>query len=265
MPSARPDLVPAAAPPLHWRAYGRAADLDLCLDADARTRNAAVSALLAALLDGAAADRLAIVSGLTLAGRIGALLAIVGRSEGCEQLTLALRCRQAGCDTIFEVELALAALLELAQAAESEPLLTIADVRLRRPTGDDQRRWQAAAPPPGQAAAVLLGTLIVDPAQRDRAVDAHWRARAGEQLEVLDPLPCFTLSCRCPDCAGEADYPLDLEAQALARLGALRRRLLREVHRLASRYGWDEARILDLPPARRCEYLALIDAEEPRP
>jgi hypothetical protein len=40
-----------------------------------------------------------------------------------------------------------------------------------------------------------------------------------------------------------------------ARAGAL----LHEVHRLASAYGWSEAQILALSPARRARYLALVE------
>ena len=44
----------------------------------------------------------------------------------------------------------------------------------------------------------------------------------------------------------------EIEARALV--------LLREVHHLASAYGWSEAQILALTPARRASYLAMAGA-----
>ena len=51
-----------------------------------------------------------------------------------------------------------------------------------------------------------------------------------------------------------AEHP-ERPAGASARAGAL----LHEVHRLASAYGWSEAQILALSPARRAQYLALVE------
>ncbi len=43
---------------------------------------------------------------------------------------------------------------------------------------------------------------------------------------------------------------------------ARRRRLLRDVHALATRYHWSEEAILRLPIPRRSEYLALLELDD---
>ena len=43
-----------------------------------------------------------------------------------------------------------------------------------------------------------------------------------------------------------------------------RHHLLRDVHRLASRYHWSEAELFSLPLPRREAYLRLIDSEQER-
>jgi hypothetical protein len=40
------------------------------------------------------------------------------------------------------------------------------------------------------------------------------------------------------------------------------RRLWRDVHVLARTYHWEEGTILALPRPRRCDYLALIEADQ---
>ena len=52
--------------------------------------------------------------------------------------------------------------------------------------------------------------------------------------------------------------PLDVAAFFWTELNAWAVRLLREIHALASAYGWREADILALSPKRRDLYLELI-------
>jgi hypothetical protein len=85
--------------------------------------------------------------------------------------------------------------------------------------------------------------------------------RLSRTLAERDPLVALSLSCPCPACGAGNEISIDLEAVALARLERRRSCLLHEIHALASRYGWTEAEILALPPARRAHYLALIEGE----
>ena len=85
--------------------------------------------------------------------------------------------------------------------------------------------------------------------------DDAMAAAAGAAMEELDPLPAFRLASRCPACGVEGDHPLELEPLLVARLERRQRALMREVHRLASRYGWTEREVMALPPYRRRVYL----------
>ncbi|HMO47491.1 MAG TPA: hypothetical protein PKB14_15850 [Rubrivivax sp.] len=231
------------------RAFGGASE-DLGFDFEHGDR----LALVTALLDACAA---------TPAGwwcqpvgaRTAALLALLRASEAREAIALTLRC--AACAAPFEIELAHAALAGLAQAP---PQLQVArdgaePLTLRLPTGDDLRAWQALQPAARDAARrAMLARLAVagTPLPGDEAA-------AAAALAQADPLVSFSVACACPCCGVAAEPEIDLEGLALQRLAARQRGLLHEVHALASHYGWTEAEVLAVPPARRAKYLELIE------
>ena len=62
----------------------------------------------------------------------------------------------------------------------------------------------------------------------------------------------------CPECSHAWRATLDAADFCWSELSALARRLLREVHELAARYGWSEADILRLSAHRRHAYLERI-------
>jgi hypothetical protein len=100
----------------------------------------------------------------------------------------------------------------------------------------------------------MLDRLVVE-----GSVEGDDEPAVADAMATHDPLVAFAVSCACPACGTARDHPVDLEAAVLARLGARRRSLLRELHTLASRYGWTESEILAVAPARRAQYLALIE------
>lgn len=187
--------------------------------------------------------------------RTAALLALLRASESRDALMLTLRC--GACGAPFEIELEHQALADLGRAAPqlqlpregAEPLT------LRLPTGEDLRAWHALQPTTHDAAArSMLERLCVDgkPLPGDEAA-------AAAALAQADPLVAFSVACSCPSCGAAAEHDVDLESLALQRLAARQRGLLHEVHALASHYGWTEAQVLAVPPARRAQYLDLIE------
>jgi len=78
------------------------------------------------------------------------------------------------------------------------------------------------------------------------------------QMSDSDPLAEVELALVCPSC--EAGWPLvfDIESFLWRKIEERAGRLLREVHVLASAYGWREADILALTAARRQAYLEMI-------
>lgn len=82
----------------------------------------------------------------------------------------------------------------------------------------------------------------------------------GERMAEADPLAEILLHFDCPACGCAFDESLDLAAFLWAQMEARARRLLLDVHELASAYGWSEMEILSLSVARRNAYLEMVRA-----
>ncbi|HEY2515829.1 MAG TPA: hypothetical protein VGI39_33395 [Polyangiaceae bacterium] len=82
----------------------------------------------------------------------------------------------------------------------------------------------------------------------------------GEQMALADPLAEILLHFDCPTCQASFDQSLDLSAFLWSEIEGRAKRLLRDVHALASAYGWSEVDILGLTPARRDFYLEMVRA-----
>jgi hypothetical protein len=83
-------------------------------------------------------------------------------------------------------------------------------------------------------------------------------AGIAARMAQADPQADVRLSLDCPACGHRWQAPLDVAAFFGEELNAWADRTLREVHILASAYGWSEAEILALPPSRRHGYLEMI-------
>lgn len=79
-------------------------------------------------------------------------------------------------------------------------------------------------------------------------------AVAGE-LALRDPQSEVEFNLRCAGCGHAWLSLLDVASFFWAELAVQARRLLREVHHLAAAYGWREADVLAMSPARRAFYL----------
>ncbi|NIR30217.1 MAG: hypothetical protein GWN84_13085 [Gammaproteobacteria bacterium] len=249
---------PAAHSPPPWRGFGQRADLDL--DFSAPDRPELVTAVLTAC-SVQPVDSRGLWS-LTLAERIGALVHIVVRTEGGDSIALTLRCPQ--CADALELAVPCAMLLHEAQRSESEievALDAARSVRVRRPTGADQRVWRTRAySNEDEAAAAVLHSLTA-PAGAHSDLDAADLERISDAMNAFDPLASFQITTVCPSCGAEATLPVDLEAALLMRLRARQRALLAQVHRLAAAYGWTEEQVLAIPAHRREQYLLLVEQE----
>jgi hypothetical protein len=88
-------------------------------------------------------------------------------------------------------------------------------------------------------------------------VTENLHAAVGEKMSGADPMADIHLALNCPNCQQAWNAPFDIVAFLWREISAAARRLLREVHMLASAYGWTETEILSLSPARRRAYLEL--------
>jgi hypothetical protein len=80
--------------------------------------------------------------------------------------------------------------------------------------------------------------------------------RMGE----LDKSGDVQLSLNCPQCSRTSQTIFDIESFFWREISAWANRILREVHALASAYGWRESDILSMSTWRRHVYLNLIGA-----
>ena len=79
----------------------------------------------------------------------------------------------------------------------------------------------------------------------------------AEYMNAADPQADTRLALSCPECHHEWQAMFDIATYLVAEIDELVGHLLREVHGLARAYGWREADILAMTPARRRAYLEL--------
>jgi hypothetical protein len=81
----------------------------------------------------------------------------------------------------------------------------------------------------------------------------------AQRIAEADPQANVQLALTCPKCQHAWQSTLDILSYFWTEIDAWASRLLREVHALASAYGWREAEVLALSPWRRQAYLELIE------
>lgn len=168
-------------------------------------------------------------------------------------------CAQCGEKLEFELDLS-----SVVQHPRNDPAQTIEwkGCAFRLPTSRD---LAAIAGEPNTKAAVLRLLEQCNLREKESSANSEDCAWSEEEIEKLsvemslaDPLAEIALSIECPVCTWSGEEPLDLAAFLWAELEARARRLLGEVHALASCYGWHEAEILGLSDARRAMYLQMV-------
>ena len=215
-------------------------------------------ALLAAACPDLSRDELA---DLSIGQRDGRLLALREAIFGPDMVGVA-NCPS--CDDVIEtcvtttalrVDTPLAPSLELERAGYR--------LRLRPLTSRDLAAVEDAAPPLRRQA--LFDRCIVTATRGEESVavvslPAEIAEAAIGELAKADAQADIQLAIACPGCGQRWRAPFDIVAFLWAELEASAGRLLREVHVLASAYGWSEREILSLGPARRQRYLGMVQS-----
>lgn len=129
--------------------------------------------------------------------------------------------------------------------------------RLRPPTLADEAA--VADLPLEDAEAALLSRCVEAPeagggGELDRDV-------AERVLEWLSPITDLDLVGTCPECGATETTRFSIEHYVLRALAAERRQLLREVHMIATAYGWAHDAILRLARDDRRQLAALVEAD----
>lgn len=162
------------------------------------------------------------------------------------------------CGERLEFEVDCPALLQSeTEDATSARVAEVAGLRVRAPSLRDLAAVAHCADATDGARRLLARcTLSGDGAQAsDEALHAVERA-----LEACDPNADLQIVLRCVACGHETGARLDAGTLLWDEIEARARALLNEVHQLARAYGWSEAEILALSPARRATYLAMVGA-----
>lgn len=205
--------------------------------------------LLAPLLAGGMAEALALPLGQRDRLLLQLHTSLFGRA-----LPTTGRCPQ--CHEVLELQLDGPSLL--VAATRMPPAVAIDGQRhpLRLPSSSDlqalaQQQLTLAEGRHWLAARCLTGD---SPPLLDEMAVAAIAAAVAE----ADPQATIELALACPACGHGWPELFDIGSYLWSRLCHWAERLLDEVHLLASRYGWSEAQILALSPARRAHYLQRV-------
>jgi len=106
----------------------------------------------------------------------------------------------------------------------------------------------------------LLERCVVDSPVSPPSLPTQATDTIIARMVEADPQAQMLIDLTCPQCAHRWDELFDIASFFWSEIDAWARRLLREIHVLASAYGWTEKDILPLSPTRRQIYLAMAQA-----
>jgi hypothetical protein len=188
------------------------------------------------------------IAGLTIGQRDARLLALQELTFGSE-FTGVTNCPN--CGEKIELRFDCSQIVSTTEAEPPNELVIQTnehEMRFRLPTSADL----LAAETPGQLVERCL--LSGDDHRTEDLIPA-----VSDKMSSADPLADIHLALHCPSCEHKWEGPFDIVAFLWREISAAAQRLLREVHTLASAYGWTESEILALHPARRRIYLEMAN------
>jgi hypothetical protein len=137
-------------------------------------------------------------------------------------------------------------------------------LRLRAPDSRDLARAAAVADPQEAWQLLFEGcVLVARHAEREIApaeLPPDVVAAAIARIAEADPGAEVLLAVTCPRCQVQSRVLFDILAFFWREIETFASRLLREVHMLASAYGWQESHILAMSAVRRRRYLDMVGA-----
>jgi hypothetical protein len=161
------------------------------------------------------------------------------------------------CGEKVEFELDARELAASTPSTEPQDPVTVGAHAFRLPTSRDLAHVVALADE-SAAVGLLARCRVAGPSAIEwtsEMVDA-----VEERLASADPLAETRLALSCPSCRREWDDAFDVGPFLWAEVESRARRVLWDVHTLASAYGWNESETLALSDARRAMYLEIVRA-----
>lgn len=193
--------------------------------------------------------------------------ALLGLREATLGRDLACVARCPGCGETVEMRFDTARIRSAeGESGEPGPIRVAADgweLELRLPSGRDLAELAGAGGTVESARRRLVERCLLAArhAGRERQpadVPESLFNAIEKRLARADPQADVRLALACPSCGHRWRAPFDVASFFWEEVDAAARRLLAEVDALARAYGWREADILALPPARRRRYLEML-------
>jgi hypothetical protein len=104
--------------------------------------------------------------------------------------------------------------------------------------------------------------LVMCCVHREAGSNADWSEAALQEIETqmakADPQADIELDLACEGCGHSWQAMFDIGAFFWEEIEAKAKRLLQEIHLLASSYGWREGEVLALSDVRRAAYLEMV-------
>ena len=135
-------------------------------------------------------------------------------------------------------------------------------IRFRLPNSEDLLPI-ARCPNPAMAYHLLLQRCVVQTLQEGEdiplmAVPETVLPKIAEHIGECDPQAEVLFTLNCPACSHTWSIVFDIVSFLWSEICVQAKRLLREVHLLASAYGWSETAILSMSTTRRQFYLEMV-------
>ncbi|MGA3092412.1 MAG: hypothetical protein ABSD75_27725 [Terriglobales bacterium] len=162
------------------------------------------------------------------------------------------------CEEKLEIEVNARSLASEPGGAEESPCdpIIVNGHCFRLPTSRDLAR---AAQETDPLSATLL---LIEGCRVDTGEIPAWTGEeleiVGERMALADPMAELPLTLRCPACNNEWIATLDIATFFWTEIEARAKRILFEIHALASQYGWTEKEILSLSEQRRALYMGMV-------
>jgi uncharacterized protein (UPF0212 family) len=151
-----------------------------------------------------------------------------------------------------------------AETGNNEYLLNLPgwELRFRLPTNADMA---TLSPDSIQAQTKLLEACLIDARHEGETVQPadfpeEVVTAIAERMAQEDPYLNISIALKCPECGRQWQMIFDIVSYFTSEINAWAARIMREVHHLASAYGWREMDILSMSAWRRQQYLELIGA-----
>jgi hypothetical protein len=188
------------------------------------------------------------------------LLAAVYRQAFGKKVESTGRCTSCGSpyDLTFLLDDLIAEVERSAATSAAEPMgdgtfRTASGLRFRLPTARDE--MEVSSLPLEKAALALASRCVVESSNEE------WQRELEEAIEEAAPVLDLDIETRCPECAAKQVVRFDVQFYLLRALEQERGRMLREIHRIASVYGWSLQEILALGRSDRRALTELIESD----